>query len=212
MKVIVGLGNPELKYEMTKHNAGFLVIEKLCREAQVQLKPESRLRGRIVKVNNEGQSLLLVQPTTYMNLSGQCVQAVLNWYKVPLEELLIVHDDVSLSLGKVRLQSGGGAGGQHGIESVIETLAGLRQFDRLKFGVGPDPGGARRADYVLSPFPSHLADLYATMVSVAAQAVLHWAKFGMRETMSKFNGMDWQPQTNSVQKESGKETSPESLS
>lgn len=201
MKVIVGLGNPEPKYEMTKHNAGFLVVEKLCLEAQVQLKLENRLHGRAVKITKEGQSFLFVQPTTYMNLSGRCVQAVLNWYKVSLPDLLVIHDDVSLPLGKLRLQSGGSAGGQHGVESIIETLGGIKQFDRLKFGVGPDPGGDRRADYVLSPFPSQFTDLYAQMVSTAAQAALSWAQFGIRETMNRFNGQDWRCPVNELEKQ-----------
>ncbi|HEY9869838.1 MAG TPA: aminoacyl-tRNA hydrolase [Candidatus Obscuribacterales bacterium] len=190
MKVIVGLGNPGVQYSATRHNAGFRVVDKLATEAGASFAGKRGLMSEVARTALGGQDALLVKPMTYMNLSGQAVLAVLQWYKIDLDELLVVHDDVALPLGRIRFQRHGGAGGQHGVESVIECLGGARQFDRLKIGVGPDPGGSERADYVLSPVLPAERELFERCLCLAAEAVAFWCLRGSAEAMNKYNGID----------------------
>ncbi|HEY9714536.1 MAG TPA: aminoacyl-tRNA hydrolase, partial [Chroococcales cyanobacterium] len=135
-------------------------------------------------------NLLIAKPVTYMNCSGEAVQKILHYFKIELENLLVVHDDVSLPLGKLRLQNGGGAGGQHGIESIIARLGGKTDFHRLKVGVGPDPGGATRANYVLSTVPAVDRALFADSIASAAEAAAAWLQGGLRITMNAYNGLE----------------------
>src|SRR5262249_24513824 len=116
--------------------------------------------------------------------------AAASWYKVPLGDFLIIHDDVSLPLGKIRLQKSGGAGGQHGVESIIESLGGAKDFNRLKIGVGPDPGGDLRANYVLSAVPEVDRPLLERVVQLSFDAALSWLSEDMKAAMNKFNGTD----------------------
>jgi PTH1 family peptidyl-tRNA hydrolase len=190
VKIIVGLGNPGPRYEMTRHNVGFRVVHALGTSYGGEFKTEKKFQAEICKVPIEGQDVVLVKPLTMMNLSGHAFIAVKNWYKVPLESFLVVHDDVSIALGRLRLQRQGGAGGQHGVESIIEQLGGEKGFDRLKFGVGPDPGGALRADYVLGTFPVAQEDLLENSLDIAGRAVKIWLKEGIQGAMNAFNGIN----------------------
>jgi peptidyl-tRNA hydrolase, PTH1 family len=190
VKVIVGLGNPGLSYEETRHNIGFKVIEMLRTKYSAHYKQDKQLSSQTAKCKHGSQDILLVRPLTYMNLSGQAVLAVKNWFKVDLSHFLIIHDDVSLPLGKLRLQKSGGAGGQHGVESIIEHLGGSKDFNRLKIGVGPDPGGERRADFVLSAFPVTEQDLLKTALLLAEEATLTWLDNGIDFAMNKCNGKE----------------------
>jgi PTH1 family peptidyl-tRNA hydrolase len=182
MKILVGLGNPEKRYEDTRHNAGFHVVDYLATKHGAELKPAKDFRAAVAKTILVQREVLLVKPLTYMNLSGQAISAIINWFKVPISELLVIHDDVSL-------QKGGGAGGQHGVESTIASLGGNKDFDRLKIGVGPDPGGERRADYVLSTVPPKDVELWNTSIAKSAEAALGWLENGLQPTMNVFNGM-----------------------
>ncbi len=227
MKVIVGLGNPGQEYANTRHNLGFMVVDKLASLLLESEKPEgaSLLKGLLnflgqhdsafshkkalyadiakVKLQSakrknsakpeESQDLLLVKPTTYMNLVGKSVQAILSWYKIDLSDILIVHDDVSLPLGKLRLQKDGGAGGQHGIESIIEVCGGKNNFSRLKVGCGPDPGGDKRANYVLAPLPVLEREIYELCITTAANAALDCFQFGIAKAMNQYNGLNLLP-------------------
>lgn len=190
MKVIVGLGNPGRSYEETRHNVGFKAIEMLGTRYGAHYKHDKRLLSETAKCKHDSQDVLLVKPLTYVNLSGQAVLAVKNWHKVDLANILIVYDDVSIPLGRMRLQKSGGAGGQHGIESIIEHFGGSRDFDRLKIGVGPDPGGERRADYVLSTFPADERELLLSMLVLATEAIVCWLEKGIDVAMNKYNGKD----------------------
>ncbi len=190
MKLIVGLGNPGLEYRFTRHNAGFWVVDALATTSGAQYFRSAKLHCDTARLTLQGQDLLLIKPDTYMNLSGKAVAAALNWYKCQLCDLLVVHDDVSMPLGKLRYQKGGGAGGQHGIESIIEHLGEGKSFDRLKVGVGPDPGGQRRADYVLSPLSENEKQLAESIVGLAAKSLSCWAKDGTQACMNQFNGED----------------------
>jgi len=192
MKVIVGLGNPGQEYEKTRHNAGFCLIDRLATAFGAELKNDRALACHLAKVGRDSAPVVLVKPTTYMNLSGQAVRAVLRWYKVEPAPgiLLVVHDDVSLNLGRLRMQSGRGAGGQHGVESIIECLSGSKQFDRLKIGVGPDPGGDVRGDYLLKPFRPDERPVFEKVLEESSQAVKLWLKAGSAETANRFNSID----------------------
>src|SRR5579883_517977 len=117
MKLIVGLGNPEPRYAQTRHNAGFWVVDQLATKCGAQFTLAKNLQAYIAKTNLAGQSIILAKPVTYMNLSGRAVQSMLHWFKIESADCLIVHDEVSLPLGKIRYQYGRGAGGQHGVES-----------------------------------------------------------------------------------------------
>lgn len=194
LKVVIGLGNPEPKYERTRHNVGFRLIESLAIKYGAQLQRKSDLQCELGKVSIFGVELLLIRPLTYMNLSGRAASAIARWHKVDLKDMLVIHDDVSLPLGMLRFQRAGGAGGQHGIESIIECFGGKKDFDRLKVGVGPDPGGERRADYVLSIFPEKEENLLVTTIlPEAANGIEAWLKEGILAAMNKFNGRNLHP-------------------
>jgi PTH1 family peptidyl-tRNA hydrolase len=193
MKLIVGLGNPEPKYMMTRHNAGFWVVDQIATTYGASYNRASNLQSDVSKTSIDGNAVVLAKPITYMNLSGRAVQSILHWYKISTEDCLIVHDDVSLPLGKIRLQEGGGAGGQHGIENIIDQLGGNKAFNRLKVGVGPDPGGDRRADYVLSAIPESESEMREKAITLAKDAVLQWLCSDLKTAANKFNGVDLRP-------------------
>jgi PTH1 family peptidyl-tRNA hydrolase len=198
-KLIVGLGNIGNEYVGTRHNAGFSVVDELAsgrsgtNSGAAEFKLVKEFHAHVGKLNIGGSNAILAKPTTYMNLSGRAVNAILNYFKIELQDLIVVHDDVSIPLGKVRLQKAGGAGGQHGVESIIESLGGRKEFSRLKFGVGPDPGGARRAQYVLSRIPVDDQELYQKVVQLSAEAISFWSSRGILESMNKYNSINLAP-------------------
>ena len=207
MKLVVGLGNPGIQYAQTRHNAGYKVIDALClwqkqvtgnavssaRERATKngakLKVDTKLKADWLKTNLNGPDVILAKPTTYMNGSGESVSLIIRWFKLSIDDLLVVHDNVSLPFGRLRLQRGGGAGGQHGVESIIAELSGQKSFDRLKIGVGPDPGGDRRAQYVLSAPALEDQDLFEKVIGIAAEAAVSWLVRGAQPTMNVFNGL-----------------------
>ena len=149
MKVIVGLGNPGPQYAETRHNIGFLLVDLLAEVYKLQFR--AKFQGLWADGNVEGERILLLKPQTFMNLSGQSVRELTNFYKILGSDLLIVHDDMDLPLGKIRLRDQGGAGGHNGIKSILAEL-GTEKFSRLKLGVGRPPKDYDPARYVLSPF------------------------------------------------------------
>lgn len=189
MKLIVGLGNPGPEYQSTRHNAGFRVVEDLGITFGAHFSSKKDLFCDLAKIQIHNQDVLLVKPTTYMNSSGRAAQALLSWFKITRQNMLVIHDDVSLPLGRIRLQKGGGAGGQHGIESIIESFGGDKNFDRLKFGIGPDPGGSERANFVLSRFPENDKDLLNKALKLAVEASELWLVEGIGKAMNRFNGI-----------------------
>lgn len=192
MKAIIGLGNPGVKYEATRHNAGFEVLDHLSNTEfnSEQFTKNERLFSQIALIVKSNDQLLLAKPATYMNDSGKAFLAIKNWYKLALKDILVIHDDVSLPVGKIRLQKEGGAGGQHGIESIINSLGGNKEFNRLKIGVGPDPGGERRADYVLQKFKQEEKILLKEVINIAVKAIVVWLNAGISQAMNEFNGVD----------------------
>ncbi len=218
LKLIVGLGNPGAKYDGTRHNIGFEVIEQFAkqygfnlqkekkfhsliatREIEVQYQKRNREIIKIEKpVPNPDQEhnafytppsyekkisfdnftkkfkLILAMPQTFMNESGKAVREIVNFYKLDYESMLVLHDDVSLDTGKIKPAFKSGAGGQHGIEDIIHNLGNRQDFHRLKIGVGPDPGGDRRADYVLSRFPQDQKELIDSVIKDAINQIGLW--------------------------------------
>jgi PTH1 family peptidyl-tRNA hydrolase len=184
MKVIVGLGNPGAQYTGTRHNVGFDVIDALAGAPGVG--PfRSKFDAEVAEAREGGETVLFVKPTTFMNLSGRAVRAVLDFYKVPLADLLVVCDDFNLPLGKLRVRLGGSHGGQNGLRNIQQVL-GTDGYPRLRIGVGaPRPGDA--VDHVLGKWrPAERKDV-DDAVSRAVQAVVTFVTQGPAACMNRFN-------------------------
>lgn len=210
LKLIVGLGNPEPRYWETRHNAGFWIVDRIATKYSINLQHKKDLFADTTKVNIGRQEVVLAKPTTYMNLSGRSIAAFLHWYKIDAADLLIIHDEVALPLGKIRMQHGGGAGGHHGIESTFECIGKDKVFDRLRIGVGPDPGGDIRGQFVLSPIAEEDRELKEKSLDMATDAVYMWLARGHREVANKFNGMDLRPKPPAPQPEPPPPEAPDS--
>src|SRR5277367_6670690 len=150
--LIVGLGNPGADYAKTRHNAGFLLVEKLASRWKCDWANERKFKARIAKAERSGRKILLCEPQTFMNLSGETVGALKDFYQLPLKQILVAVDDADLPFGEIRLRANGSSGGHHGLESIEQHLAS-REFARLRIGIGRTSDGRREiADYVLAPF------------------------------------------------------------
>jgi PTH1 family peptidyl-tRNA hydrolase len=198
MKLIVGLGNPGKKYDQTRHNVGFEVIQVLAQRygtAPGRLKFEGQIQEGLVG----SEKILLLMPHTFMNLSGRCVRQASDFYKVSENDLLLICDDFHLPLGTLRLRSSGSDGGQKGLADTIRQL-GTDQFARLRIGIGPVPDQWDPADFVLGKFGSHERKLVDEQVKRACDAVATWVEQGTQATMSKFNGGPPTPNESAVKK------------
>jgi peptidyl-tRNA hydrolase, PTH1 family len=185
MKVIVGLGNPGSKYAGTRHNVGFDVIDYLAAAPGCSMFRE-KFEAFVAELKEGDETVLLVKPLTFMNLSGRAVRAAIDFYKLPLGELLVVCDDFNLPLGKLRIRPKGSHGGQNGLRSIREQL-GTDEFTRLRIGVGePAPGDA--VDHVLSKFRPGERKAVEDAIATAAQAALVWIRQGTAAAMNRFNG------------------------
>jgi PTH1 family peptidyl-tRNA hydrolase len=186
MKLIVGLGNIGRKYENTRHNVGFNVLELLAKRNGAAPSRE-KFEGRTQDATIGSERVLLLWPHTLMNLSGRSVQAAMKFYQLPLDDLLVVSDDFNLPLGKLRLRSQGSAGGQNGLDDIINRL-GSNEFSRLRVGIGTVPDNWDAADFVLGKFgPSDRAMIDET-IGRAAEAVECWVKEGIAAAMNQYNG------------------------
>lgn len=185
MKLIVGLGNPGRKYEKTRHNVGFEVLEMLVARNAADTAKE-KFNGRIADATIAGQKVLLLWPLTLMNLSGQSVGPAAKFYDVPLADVLVVCDDFNLPLGKLRFRSQGSAGGQKGLDDIIRRL-GSQEVPRLRIGIGPVPDAWDAADFVLGKFNRSEQTVIEDMIAQAAEAVECWVAEGINEGMSRFN-------------------------
>ncbi len=186
--LIVGLGNPGGDYARTRHNAGFLVLEELARRASLGWSLEKRFDSRLSKLESDGQKVLLAQPQTFMNLSGEAVSALVIFYRVPLNRLLVVTDDADLPLGGIRLRPQGSSGGHHGLESIEQHL-GSREFARLRVGIGRKDGRREIAVHVLGKFSPEEAPLLEKVLQRAADQSACWVAEGIDKAMNKFNGV-----------------------
>jgi PTH1 family peptidyl-tRNA hydrolase len=187
MKIIVGLGNPGTQYVMTRHNAGFRVAEHIAATLGVSWQDDRRNHGFIAEAHANGEKVLLVRPSTYMNESGICVAPLINFYKISLESLLVITDDLDLPVGKIRMRSNGKDGGQRGIRSIITHL-GSEQFPRLRVGIGRPPNA--RMDtitYVLGIPPGEERTALESSEMRAAEAALVWIREGTTSVMNRYN-------------------------
>lgn len=187
MYVIAGLGNPDKKYEHTRHNVGFDVIDAIAKKYNVEL-TEKKHRAVCGSGYIAGRKVLLVKPQTYMNLSGESIAAVLNFYKLDAEsELLVIFDDISLAPGRIRVRAKGSAGGHNGIKNII-AMTGTQNFARIKVGVGEKPQGWDLADYVLSRFSKEDRALAEDAFADAADAAELIVAGDLDGAMNRFNG------------------------
>ena len=185
--LVVGLGNPGPKYEWTRHNMGFLVIDELAERESI---PVQRLKFKALTNTAVigGRSVLLIKPTTYMNLSGEAVGQAARFYKIPPERVLVISDDVALPQGKLRVRRSGSAGGHNGLKNIIAHL-GSDQFPRVKVGVGGKPHpDSDMADWVLGPVTGQDRKAMEEAISRAADAVTLLLDKGVDQAMAKFNG------------------------
>lgn len=148
VKLIVGLGNPGGQYEQTRHNAGFWFVEDVARQFNVQFRPETKFLGEAARVQSNGLDVWLLKPMTFMNRSGQSIQALAKFYKMTAEEILVVHDELDLAPGVARLKASGGHGGHNGLRDTIAAL-GTKEFKRLRLGIGHPGDRNQVVDYVL---------------------------------------------------------------
>jgi PTH1 family peptidyl-tRNA hydrolase len=184
--LIVGLGNPGADYAKTRHNAGFLVVEKLAAQWKCDWANEKKFRARMAKTNRNGKRILLCEPQTFMNVSGETVGAVVNFYQLSLGRLMIVADDADLPLGTIRLRASGSSGGHHGLESIEQHLAS-RDFARLKIGIGRKDNLREITGHVLGRFDAAENGLVEKVSDRAAGQVETWLDAGLEKAM-QWNG------------------------
>jgi len=190
MKLIVGLGNPGRQYEQTRHNLGYKVLDCLARRWGVQLQ-KMRFEGLFAMKRIGQTQAALLKPLTFMNNSGRSVAAAVRYYKLPLENLLVISDDMALPLGQLRLRPSGSDGGHKGLADII-LHCGDDRFARLRIGIDCPPGRIDPADYVLSPFRADEQPVVEQAVQQAADAVEMWLEKGIEATMNVFNRRDRQ--------------------
>ena len=184
--LLIGLGNPGREYRDNRHNFGFMVIDRLIVRLNAQgMRVQSK--AIVTSAAYEGRKLILAKPQTYMNLSGQSIQGLANFYKLPLENILVAFDDLDLPFGTIRLRPGGGAGGQKGFASAIEQL-GTTEVARLRLGIGRPPGRMDPAAYVLQNFSREELKYLSEIVDRAADAALTFVVDGLNKAMNKYNG------------------------
>ncbi|HEX9388755.1 MAG TPA: aminoacyl-tRNA hydrolase [Anaerolineales bacterium] len=184
--LLIGLGNPGREYRDNRHNIGFMMIDRLIVRLNARgLKVQSK--AIVTTATYEGRKLILAKPQTYMNLSGQSIQGLVHFYKLPVENMLVAFDDLDLPFGTIRLRPGGGAGGQKGFASAIEQL-GTKDIARLRLGIGRPPGRMDPSAYVLQDFSREEMKILSEIVDRAADAALTFVVEGLNKAMNKYNG------------------------
>ncbi len=189
-KLIVGLGNPERKYEKTRHNIGFEVVEYLAESWLLSWQKNQKFQGLFAEgISTNGNKIKLLKPLTYMNRSGQSVRAVLDWYKLPIESILVAYDDMDLPIGRIRLRLSGSAGGHNGIKSIISHLGG-QNFPRFRIGIGKSSAQNEAISHVLGKFSPEEAKVMSQVLKIARESVEVSLKEGVEKAMSLYNGMN----------------------
>ena len=186
MRLVVGLGNPGQQYRGTRHNIGFEVLNRL-RELLGSERPKAKFDGELLEARLGSEKIALLWPLTYMNLSGRSVRSAVDFFSLPLPNLLVVCDDFSLPLGRLRVRESGSSGGQKGLPNIGQVL-GSEAVPRLRVGIGSPPEGWDPADFVLGKFAAGEQAEVTQLLDQAAKAVLCWAESGIREAMNRFNG------------------------
>jgi len=185
--LIVGLGNPGREYRETRHNVGFMLLDRLSVKLNARF---TRLQSKalVASAKYQERKIILAKPQTFMNLSGLSVQGLMHFYKLPLENLLVAHDDLDLPIGTIRIRPDGGSAGQKGMISTIERL-GTDEFPRLRLGIGRPPGQMQAPDYVLQDFSNAELMLLSETLNLAVEAALTWITDGLDASMNKYNSI-----------------------
>jgi PTH1 family peptidyl-tRNA hydrolase len=192
--LIIGLGNPGREYRETRHNVGFMLLDRLAVKLHTRF---TRLQSRALvasatyapqKTIGSECKIILAKPQTFMNLSGQSVQGLIHFYKLPLTNLLVTHDDLDLPPGTIRIRPDGGSAGQKGMTSILERL-GTDAFPRLRLGIGHPPGQMQAPDYVLQAFSKADSMIISETLDCAVEAVLTYVSEGLDAAMNKYNGV-----------------------
>jgi len=183
--LIAGLGNPGREYSKNRHNVGFMVLDHLAQELNVEFS-KLRMNAFIGDVRRDQKRIFLVKPQTFMNASGQAVRSIMRYFRIPLENLLVIYDDVDLPFETLRVRTGGGAGGQKGLRSIINSL-GTQEFPRLRVGIDRPPGRMEVSDYVLQDFSQPEEEILNFVLGRAADAALMFLDQGIQQTMTVFN-------------------------
>ena len=184
MKLIVGLGNPGSQYEKTRHNAGFLVIDRLVEKLDVQIdKSKCKAIYGIYRYKND--KIIIAKPQTYMNLSGEAVRSLMKFYDIDIEDLIVVHDDLDLPLGKIRLRKQGSSGGQKGMANIINLLSSS-EINRIRMGISHDRNYDTK-DYVLGKFSKEEYEIFSEAIDKASDALIYSFDHDFDVVMSKFN-------------------------
>lgn len=183
--MIVGLGNPGREYLLTRHNIGFILVDNLAKRLDIKL---SRVQNRAIigKGKVENKSIILVKPQTYMNNSGSSVISLIKYYKVKYPELMVVHDDVDLGFGSIRIRPGGSSPGHRGVDSLIKVI-GSEKFPRMRLGIGRPPGNHLTQTYVLEKFLPGELDFLDGIIKKGVDAVLEFIENGIDSAMNQFN-------------------------
>jgi PTH1 family peptidyl-tRNA hydrolase len=185
MKLIAGLGNIGEKYTWTRHNVGFMVVDKWAIKNNITFKENKKLQCYLTKFKYGSEDIILIKPTTYMNLSGNAISAVMNYYKIDKSDILIVHDDLSIELDKIRFRPNGSDGGHNGIKSIIKSV-GSSDFARLKIGIGPQPP-IPAEEFVLQNFYKYQLDKLKPVLKTSVEAIEFYLDNGMERTQNSYN-------------------------
>lgn len=184
--LLAGLGNPGREYRENRHNVGFMLVDRVCQEFGIKI-GKVQAKALIGSGLINGQKVILAKPQTYMNLSGQSISGLVRFYKIPLTNVLVVHDDLDLPLGTLRLRPSGGSAGQKGIASTIEQL-GTPEFARMRIGIGRPPGQMDSAAYVLQNFSQQEREVLELTLDRAFKAVQLFIERGLETAMNQYNG------------------------
>lgn len=183
--VVAGLGNPGEQYARSRHNAGFMTIDRIAKANGVELN-KRRFKGVTAEVTLGGQSAMLVKPQTFYNLSGECIADLLGYFKIPAERLIVVHDELDIEAGRLRLKRGGSDAGNRGVRSVAEALT-TPDFIRIRIGLGRPPGDEQSKDYLLRPLTALERQSFASSLDRATSAVVEIIENGLERAMNRYN-------------------------
>ncbi len=184
--LIAGFGNPGREYRNTRHNVGFRLIDSVVSEFNTKL-TKVQFKAMTGTIELDDARIILAKPQTFMNLSGQAVAALMRFYKIPLDKVLVAHDDIDLPLGTIRIRPGGGSGGQKGLASTIEKL-GTQDFPRMRIGIGRPSGSQEAAGYVLQEFSNSDEKVLQNVLPQAVEAIKVFVADGLEAAMTRYNG------------------------
>jgi peptidyl-tRNA hydrolase, PTH1 family len=185
MKLIVGLGNPGKQYDKTRHNIGFEVIDFLSNHYNIPL-DKAKFKGNYGIGNIGGEKVILLKPLTYMNLSGESIRPIMDYYNLEPDDLVVIYDDLDLPVGKIRLRQKGSSGGHNGIKSTILHV-GTEKFNRIRVGIDRPKNGMKVVDYVLGKFTKEEMDVLEDTIKKCSDACVQWAEEPFLQVMNKYN-------------------------